>query len=47
MNENTPPGVNIGGPISATDVDEATEEYGDTLTYSLGGTDAALSTSTS
>ena len=33
--ENTPPGVNIGGPISATDSD------GDTLTYSLEGTDAA------
>ena len=33
--ENTPPGVNIGDPISATDSD------GDTLTYSLEGTDAA------
>ena len=33
--ENTPPGVNIGDPISATDEDEATEEFGDTLTYSL------------
>ena len=39
--ENTPPGVNIGGPISATDADEGTEEFGDTLTYSLGGDDAA------
>ena len=33
--ENTPPGTNIGQPISATDTD------GDTLTYSLGGTDEA------
>lgn len=32
--ENTQAGVNIGVPISATDLD------GDTLTYSLGGTDA-------
>ena len=32
--ENTPAGVNIGNPISATDTD------GDTLTYTLGGTDA-------
>ena len=32
--ENTPAGVNIGSPVSATDVDE------DTLTYTLGGTDA-------
>ena len=39
--ENTPPGVNIGAPISATDDDEGTIEYGQTLTYSLGGTDAA------
>ena len=39
--ENTPPGVNIGDPISATDTDEGTVEYGQTLTYSLGGTDAA------
>ena len=38
--ENTPPGVNIGAPISATDTDEDTIEYGDTLTYKLGGTDA-------
>ena len=42
MAENTPPGVNIGDPISATDADEGTEEFGDTLTYKLGGTDAAL-----
>ena len=38
--ENTPPGVNIGDPISATDEDEDGKgnddlEYGDTLTYSL------------
>ncbi len=39
--ENTPPGVNIGNPISATDADEGAIEYADTLTYSLGGTDAA------
>ena len=42
--ENTPPGVNIGDPISATDADETGDdaiEYGNTLTYSLGGTDAA------
>ncbi len=39
--ENTPPGVNIGEPISATDDDEDTEEFGDTLTYKLGGTHAA------
>ena len=32
--ENTPAGVNIGTPVSATDDDE------DTLTYTLGGTDA-------
>ena len=43
--ENTPPGVNIGAPISATDADEDGEnnddiEFGDTLTYKLGGTDA-------
>ena len=38
--ENTPPGVNIGDPISATDGDEGTEELGDTLTYSLERTDA-------
>ena len=43
--ENTPPGVNIGTPISATDADETGEnalEFGNTLTYKLGGTDAAL-----
>ena len=28
--ENTPPGVNIGDPISATDPDEGILEYGDT-----------------
>ena len=32
--ENTGPGINIGRPLAATDVDQ-----GDTLTYSLGGTD--------
>ena len=32
--ENTPAGVNIGSPVTATDAD------GDTLTYSLEGTDA-------
>ena len=41
VDENTPAGVNIGGPISATDADEETEEFGNTLTYELGGTDAA------
>ena len=43
MDENTPPGVNIGDPISATDDDETGAdaiEFGNTLTYSLGG-DAA------
>ena len=47
--ENTPPGVNIGAPISATDFDETGDtapsvvavEFGDTLTYSLSGMDAA------
>ncbi len=39
--ENTPAGVNIGAPISATDPDEDALEYGNTLKYSLGGTDAA------
>ena len=34
--ENTAAGVNIGLPVSATDPDA-----GDTLTYTLGGTDAA------
>ena len=39
--ENTPPGVNIGDPISATDADETGDdttdaiEFGDTLIYSL------------
>ena len=39
--ENTPPGVNIGDPISATDDDEDGEdaiEFGNTLTYSLEAT---------
>ena len=39
--ENTPPGVNIGDPISATDDDEGMLEFGNTLTYKLGGPDAA------
>ena len=34
--ENTATGVNIGTPVAATDADS-----GDTLTYTLGGTDAA------
>ncbi len=34
--ENTAAGMNIGDPVTATD-----EDAGDTLTYSLGGTDAA------
>ena len=43
--ENTPPGVNIGDPISATDSDETgtvtpATEFGNTLTYKLGGMDA-------
>ena len=50
VDENTPPGVNIGAPISATDDDEtgddtagvAALEFGQTLTYSLSGDDAAL-----
>lgn len=33
--ENTPPGVNIGAPISATDSDETEMEFGQTLTYRL------------
>ena len=33
--ENTPSGVNIGSPVSATDADD------DTLTYTLGGTNAS------
>ena len=36
--ENTPPGTNIGDPISATDADEGDLEFGDTLTYSLEAT---------
>ena len=45
VEENTPPGVNIGNPISASDSDEtgsdtAAIEFGNTLTYKLGGTDA-------
>ena len=43
VDENTPPGVNIGDPISATDADETGAdaiEFGNTLTYKLGGTDA-------
>ena len=35
VKENTPAGVNIGSPVSATDEDD------DTLTYTLSGTDAA------
>ena len=38
MPENTPAGTNIGSPIAAEDDDEATLEYGDTLTYSLEAT---------
>ena len=34
--ENTPAGTNVGSPVAATDADT-----GDTLTYSLGGTDVA------
>ena len=40
--ENTPPGVNIGNPVSATDDDEDGEnalEFGNTLTYSLEATE--------
>ena len=33
--ENSPPGTNVGEPVTATDLD------GDTLTYTLGGADAA------
>ena len=49
--ENTPPGVNIGDPVSAADADETGDdtaspvvvavEFGDTLVYSLSGPDAA------
>ncbi len=45
VNENTPPGVNIGEPISATDADETGEnalEFGNTLTYSIDAASAAL-----
>ncbi|MCY4530598.1 MAG: cadherin domain-containing protein, partial [Chloroflexi bacterium] len=42
VDENTPPGTNIGAPISATDMDEQDLEFGNTLKYSLEGTDAAL-----
>lgn len=44
VDENTPPGVNIGAPVSATDGDETGTdaiEFGNTLTYKLGGDDAA------
>ena len=43
VDENTPAGVNIGAPISATDPDETGEdsiEFGNTLTYKLSGADA-------
>ena len=42
VDENTPPGVNIGTPISATDDDETgtdAMEFGNTLTYSLHASD--------
>ena len=35
IEENSPPGTNVGEPITATDLD------GDTLTYTLGGADMA------
>ena len=38
VDENTPPGTNIGAPIRAMDPDESDLEYGDTLTYSLEAT---------
>ena len=41
VDENTPPGTNIGDPFTATDADEDTLEFGDPLTYSLEGQDAA------
>ena len=46
IRENTPPGVNLDDPITATDPDEDGQddddrEFGDTLTYSLEGMDAA------
>ena len=37
VNENTAAGPNIGDPVGATDPDD-----GDTLTYTLGGTDARV-----
>ncbi len=44
IEENTPPGVNIGDPVTATDPDEDGDaddrEFGETLTYSLEGADA-------
>ncbi len=44
IEENTPPGVNIGAPVTATDLDEDGDaddrEFGETLTYSLEGADA-------
>ena len=49
VDENTPAGVNIGNPVSATDDDETGAdaiEFGNTLTYSLGGMTLRRSTST-
>ena len=45
VEENTPPGVNIGDPVTATDPDEDGQddddlEFGETLTYGLEGADA-------
>ncbi len=45
IEENTPPGVNIGDPVTATDPDEDSQgdddrEFGETLTYTLEGADA-------
>ena len=37
VDENAPPGVNIGKPIAAIDADEDGKEFGDMLTYSLEG----------
>ena len=47
VEENTPPGFNLGDPITAIDPDEDGAdnddiEFGDTLTYSLEGADADL-----
>ena len=39
--ENTPPGRNIGDPVTATDSDTADSANDEALTYSLSGTDAA------